>query len=211
MNALPTWVQWYLRPAGEYTTFTLLPWAGFVFAGGAVGVLVDASNRGGSVSKLHSALAAAGAALIALGLYTATRGAASTHATFWTSSPAFFAIRVGVLMLTLCALFAIEHLPVLSRPARGERVGAAARPPGWLVCFGRNSLFVYWIHVELVYGYATWPIHRQLPVAGTIAACAAFSVLMYGAVVVRHALAARWRARSGAAPAFQAAREGVAP
>ena len=51
--------------------------------------------------------------------------------------------------------------------------------------FGRSSLFVYWIHVELVYGYATWPIHNRLPLWGALVACAAFSGLMYAAVVVK--------------------------
>src|SRR5439155_1986478 len=37
VDALPTWIQWYLRPFGDHTTFTLLPWAGFVFAGAAYG------------------------------------------------------------------------------------------------------------------------------------------------------------------------------
>ena len=32
--------------------------------------------------------------------------------------------------------------------------------------FGRASLFVYWVHVELVYGVLTAPIHRRLPFAG---------------------------------------------
>src|SRR5262249_16859027 len=31
VDVLPVWLQWYLRPSGEHTTFTLLPWAGFVF------------------------------------------------------------------------------------------------------------------------------------------------------------------------------------
>ena len=50
--------------------------------------------------------------------------------------------------------------------------------------FGRRSLFVYWIHVELVYGYATWPIHGRLPLWGVGLAYVAFTALMYGAVVV---------------------------
>ncbi len=44
IDALPTVVQWYIRPAGEYTTFTLFPWAGFVFAGAAVGSIIAASR-----------------------------------------------------------------------------------------------------------------------------------------------------------------------
>jgi hypothetical protein len=43
---------------------------------------------------------------------------------------------------------------------------------------------VYWIHVELVYGYATWPIHGRLPLWGVAVAYAVFTALMYGAVVI---------------------------
>jgi len=206
MNALPTWIQWYLRPAGEHTTFTLLPWAGFVFAGGAVGVLVEAASRRDAIGRLHALLAAAGAALVGLGFYAAAQPALFAHASFWTSSPTFFAIRVGMLMVVLSALFAIDRWT----PRPRHQAAPSTAQTGWLARLGQTSLFVYWIHVELVYGYATWPIHRALPVAGTIAGCVCFSALMYRAVVIRDALAVRWRARSGTAPAFQAAREGAA-
>ena len=49
--------------------------------------------------------------------------------------------------------------------------------------FGRRSLFVYWIHVELVYGYATWPLRGRLPLWGVGLAYAVFTALMYGAVI----------------------------
>jgi heme A synthase len=61
--------------------------------------------------------------------------------------------------------------------------------------FGRRSLFVYWIHVELVYGYASWPLRLSLPLWGALVACAAFSLLMYGAVVLRDRGVESWRAR----------------
>ena len=35
---------------------------------------------------------------------------------------------------------------------------------GPLATLGRASLFIYWIHVELVYGYASWFWRRRLPV-----------------------------------------------
>ena len=44
VNALPVGAQWYVRPAGDLTNFTLFPWAGFVFAGGAAGVLIAAAR-----------------------------------------------------------------------------------------------------------------------------------------------------------------------
>src|SRR5262249_49477349 len=61
-------------------------------------------------------------------------------------------------------------------------LGSALEP---LERFGRNSLFVYWIHVELVYGYATWALRRHLSVPQLLVAWLAFSCLMYLAVVAR--------------------------
>ena len=60
---------------------------------------------------------------------------------------------------------------------------------------GRSSLFIYWIHVELVYGYATWPIRGRLPLWGVIVAYVAFCAAMYGAIVLRDRLADGWRIR----------------
>ena len=37
---LPTFLQWYVRPFGDLTIFTVFPWTGFVFAGAACGVLL---------------------------------------------------------------------------------------------------------------------------------------------------------------------------
>src|SRR5262249_1071894 len=77
----------------------------------------------------------------------------------------------------------------LSRRAAGRE--ADLRP---LARLGRSSLFVYWIHVELVYGYATWPIHSRLPLWGALVMWAVFSAAMYGAVVLRDALLLRLKA-----------------
>ena len=48
--------------------------------------------------------------------------------------------------------------------------------------FGRASLFVYWIHVELVYGYASWLWRHRLPLWVWLLAFAAFTALMYRAI-----------------------------
>jgi uncharacterized membrane protein len=184
VDTLPTWVQWYLRPAGEHTTITLLPWAGFVFGGAATGALVAAVRQQNSIKRLHQSLSAAGVLLAVIGLYTATRPPLFVQASFWTSSPAFFAVRSGILLSAVGAL------------ALAARVRPNHQREGWLSRLGRNSLFVYWIHVELVYGYATWPLHGKLPVWGTVMACGAFSMLMYRAIDLRDAAVATWRGRS---------------
>ena len=184
VDYLPLWCQWYLRPFGDYTTFMLLPWAGFVFAGAAVGALIAAAGDEQSERRSQAILAALGAALVALGFYTASRPAIYQASSFWTSSPTWFAIRVGILMLALAALSALAEL------AATARVQLPA-----LEKLGRNSLFVYWIHVELVYGYASWLWRHRLPLWGTAIAWAAFSVLMYRAIGLRDRLVDLWRRR----------------
>src|SRR5262245_8496826 len=160
VDALPAWGQWYARPSGDYTTFTLCPWIGFVFAGAGCGVLLARSRDAITERRVHLGFLAVGAALVALGFFTASRPSIYAQSSFWTSSPTFFAIRVGAMTMALALLF--ESGQVLA--ARGIRLGILAR-------LGKSSLFVYWIHVELVYGYASWPLRHRLPLWGTTLAC----------------------------------------
>ena len=60
VDALPIWLQWYVRPFGEFTIFTLFPWAGFVFAGGAVGALIAAARDERAERRLQAILGAVG-------------------------------------------------------------------------------------------------------------------------------------------------------
>jgi len=126
----------------------------------------------GQPRRFHATVAAAGLALTWIGFYTASRPAIYAQSSFWTSSPTYFAIRIGVIMAAFAALYGVEQLATRS----GVAFTALER-------FGRRSLFVYWIHVELVYGYATWPLRHRLPLWGVGLAYAAFTALMYGAVV----------------------------
>ena len=174
VDALPTWFQWYMRPSGEFTTFTLFPWAGFVFAGAAVGACLCRRQPGSpGTSADGGAGGMVGAALIGLGFYTATLPSLYAASSFWTSSPTYFAIRVGI-----HGGRALRRYTLWRRPeTRGYRCPVQR--------LGRSSLFVYWIHVELVYGYASWLLRRQLPLPATCVAYVAFVLLMYGAVILR--------------------------
>src|SRR4051812_19921555 len=58
VGLLPPWLQWYMRPSGEMTTFTLFPWAAFVFGGAAVGVLTAACRRARAARRTHVGVAA---------------------------------------------------------------------------------------------------------------------------------------------------------
>jgi len=106
------------------------------------------------------------------------------HSSFWTSSPTYFAIRLGILTSALAVIYAAAQVA----ERHGVRLTALER-------LGQSSLFIYWIHVELVYGYTTWPIRHRLPLWGTAIAFALFSALMYAAIGWRDRLVDAWRSR----------------
>jgi uncharacterized membrane protein len=182
VNLLPMWTQWYLRPFGDHTTFTLLPWAGFVFAGTSYGSFLAGAQDARAEGRMVATLSLTGAAVLALGLFTASRPSIYAVSNFWTSSPTYFAVRTGVLMLALGGLYAVTYLGTW-----------AVRPLALLERFGRNSLFIYWIHVELVYGYATWVIHHKLPLWGTALGYLVFCAAMFGAILLRDRVVTWWR------------------
>jgi uncharacterized membrane protein len=171
LDPLPDPVEWYLRPAPSRTTFTMFPWAGFLTAGALVGELIDAA-RGESAAerRLHLGLIA-GAAVGIVGGYTASfLPSIYAQSNFWTSSPTFFFIRLGVVLLPVPLAWLL---------------GLAWGP---LVTLGRSSLFVYWIHVEMVYGAFVAPIKRTLPLGGSIAATLVLCAILYVIVLLKN----RW-------------------
>src|SRR5436190_1265951 len=60
VDHIPLWTQWYLRPFGDHTTFTMLPWAGFVFAGAAYGSFLASSKDFQSERQIVAGLGVAG-------------------------------------------------------------------------------------------------------------------------------------------------------
>ena len=202
VDALPLWFQWYVRPAGEFTTFTLFPWAGFVFAGGGVGALVAATRDAGAERRLHAILGAIGVTLVVLGFYTAARPSIYAASSFWTSSPTWFAIRLGILMIALTVIYAVEAvIAALKGCATSDSVAQGLSPAiDPLARLGRSSLFIYWIHVELVYGYASWGWRQRLPLWATAIGYVLFCVLMYRAIGWRDLAMNKWRSKPGRAP-----------
>jgi uncharacterized membrane protein len=178
VGLLPLWVQWYVRPFSDHTTFTLFPWAGFVFAGAVVGlVLARTPESGAPERRVQAALAAGGLLLAAASLWASYRPAIYTASSFWTSSPTYFGIRAGVMTLGLAATRAALPLQSL-----------APRALGILANLGRNSLFIYWIHVEMVYGYLSWGIRRRLSLPVTLLAYVAFAAFLYLLIGVKDRL-----------------------
>jgi uncharacterized membrane protein len=184
LPALPDPVEWYLRPVSGRNTFTLFPWSGFLLAGGAVGLWLDVTRERHAEQQTMAWLALTGAAL-ALGGYGASYlPPIYPDVSFWTSSPTFFFVRLGIVMAAVPAAY------VWMRAW-----------PGWspIRDFGVASLFVYWIHVELVYGIPSLMLHRRLTFEQGLAALALVVVLMFAAVRLRD----RWGPRCGLTREFR--------
>jgi uncharacterized membrane protein len=177
LTFLPDPVEWYLRPTPGRTTFTLFPWAGFLLAGGAVGVWLDAVRTSDAERRVNAALA-----MIGLTLALAAYGASFlppiyAQTNFWTSSPTFFFLRLGVLI----ALVPIAYVWNLAWTGRSP-----------LQELGVASLFVYWIHVEMVYGVLSTPIHHSIPLDYLWLAFAAFTVFLFCLVKLRDRIMRDW-------------------
>jgi uncharacterized membrane protein len=178
LDFLPDPIEWYFRPSPGRTNFTLFPWAGFVFAGAVVGEAVDALRAPERSNRLQWTFAVAGLAVALLGYAASFRPSIYVRSEFWTSSPTFFFLRVGILTALLPAAYLWEHFPWRKPHARSH-----------LEVMGRSSLFVYWIHVEMVYGFFSRPLRRGLTVEQAMLAYVLFTLFLLALVLLKNRLA----------------------
>jgi fucose 4-O-acetylase-like acetyltransferase len=82
---------------------------------------------------------------------------------FWSTSVSLFLLRVAVMMLMLGLAW----------------FWSRASDP--MVQLGRASLFVYWVHVELAYGFFSHPLHHALPLPAAVVAFGLLTLLMWWA------------------------------
>ena len=183
LQGLPDPIEGYLRPRPGFTNFAIFPWTAFVFAGAFVGVLIDGSRTRASEARVNSGLAAGGM-LLAGGAYAASfLPSVFANSEFWTSSPSFFLLRTGILVATVSAAYA-WHL----------RPGADRWSP--LQQMGRTSLFIYWIHIELIYGLVVRPLHKSLTFGQAWLGVLVFALLMLLVSLVKDRVVHTWRERT---------------
>lgn len=184
LDVLPDPLEWYVRPARGLTTFTLVPWAGFVMAGALAGLFIEGVAGRAAEARLMAGIGAAGFALMIGGYAASLLPPIYANSSFWTSSPTFYFLRIGVLL---------EAIPIAwwwRQPHSWQPAVARVSP---LEVFGRSSLFVYWIHVEMVYGFVSRPLHRALSLGGSFVAWALFSAFLYALVLLKNRLVTRSR------------------
>jgi uncharacterized membrane protein len=184
LAALPDPIEGYLRPAGRFSHFVLFPWAAFVFAGAVAGALLDTSRTEQSERRMNLGFIAAGLAL-ATAAYRA-----SFHATvlpdwyprssFWTTSASFFLLRAGLITAAIGTAWLWE-----ARPGAPGRFSPLRQ-------LGRTSLFIYWIHVEMVYGLVAFYLQKSVSWGTTWVYYAAFIAFMLVCSIAKERVVDWW-------------------
>jgi hypothetical protein len=166
LAVLPDPIEAYIRPAGGFANFTFFPWAAFVFAGAAVGVVLERAPDARAESHRVWFVTAMGAAMAGAAFWLSYLPSPFPNSHFWTTSPAFFYLRTGLML----SAFGVAWL-------WSEKLWHQQWQP--FVLLGQTSLFVYWVHVELVYGYLTKPISHRLPLWASGLGVIPLTVVMY--------------------------------
>jgi uncharacterized membrane protein len=169
------------------TTFALFPWAAFVLGGAIAGELIHAARSAAEERRLQLGFLAAGLAGGAAAYALSYQPSIYPNASFWTSSPTFFFVRLGFNTFLLPVAWSIEKFHEFARRT-WHTVFTEPDVPGRVIAtLGRSSLFVYWVHVEMVYGVTGRPLRRMLPLEWSLLATVALCGLLYAIV--------RWKDR----------------
>ena len=156
----PHWLPWPLESyingvhnlgMPQPWLFPVFPWTAFAFAGLAAGFILQSEWTRTRPALVFFYLGGAGLVLIELSRWL-DRMAINFYPVYdyWHTSPEFFLIRVGMLLLILTAAYA------------WCRWGAGQWRFSPLIQLGQASLLVYWVHIEFVYGRVSiLPKHRE--------------------------------------------------
>lgn len=175
--------------------FPIFPWAGFAFAGLAFGFMLMSERAQKLGWRWFVVAAGAGVALIYLAKFFDSRHAQLYPVfDFWHTSPEFFMMRAGMLLLLMFFAYA------------WCRWGLGAKGFSPLIQLGNTSLLVYWVHIELVYGRFSILPHRSQTVAGASRGLLAIFVMMLALSLAR----TMWKSRSKAQSLTNSSRRGIA-
>jgi uncharacterized membrane protein len=121
--------------------FPIFPWAAFAFAGLAIGFFLQSCWVRSREATVFFSLGAFGLILIQLSRWfdSEPRQFYPVY-DYWHTSPNFFLIRVGMLLLILTGTY------IWCRWGFGHLRFSP------LILLGQASLLVYWVHIEFVYG-----------------------------------------------------------
>ena len=186
------WLESYINGVHTFGTpqpwlFPLFPWAAFAFAGLAAGFLLQTDWARQKETAAMFLAGVGGVVLVALGIWLDARPVQlyAVH-DFWHTSPNFFLVRTGVVMVILFAGYA------------WCRWGAGQWSFSPLIELGKSSLLVYWVHIEFVYGGLSILPKRGVGIGAATAGLLAIFTTMTMLAVFRN----RFQGRAGEIVAF---------
>ena len=146
----PRWLPWPIESyvdgvhnlgAPQAWLFPIFPWSAFAFVGLAIGFCLQSDWAQQQGTRIFLFFGISGIALMYLGR-AFDHSSRQLYAVydFWHTSPNFFLIRVGMLLLLLTIAYS------------WCRWGAGQWGFSPLIQLGQTSLLVYWVHIEFVYG-----------------------------------------------------------
>ena len=177
----PDWLPWplesYINGVHNLGTpqaglFPIFPWTAFAFAGLAVGFILQSPWVRTREAQTFFILGAVGLLLIELSRWLdAEPRQFYPIYDYWHTSPEFFLVRVGMLMVILTGSYA------------WCRWGLGQWGFSPLIQLGQASLLVYWVHVEFVYGRVSILAKHAQSIggasAGLLIICLAMLALAY--------------------------------
>jgi uncharacterized membrane protein len=179
----PNWLPWPLSTyidgahnlgVPQAGLFPLFPWAGFAFTGLALGFILQSPWARANEPRMFFSLGLAGSVLIEFSrwLDAQPRQLYPVY-DYWHTSPAFFLIRVGMLLVILAGAYI------------WCRWGAAQWGFSPVIQLGQASLLVYWVHIEFVYGRVSILPKRAMGIAGATVGLLVISLAMLALAYVR--------------------------
>ena len=184
----PGWLPWplesYINGVHNLGTpqawlFPIFPWTAFAFAGLAAGFILGSEAARRREPAMFGFLGAAGVLLLEAGHWLDVQPH-QLYAVydFWHTSPNFFLMRLGILLLILAGSYAWYRL------GAGKRFSP-------LIQLGQASLLVYWVHIEFVYGrLSILSKHSQ-----TIKTASVGLLVIFLAMLALAFLRTRWKGR----------------
>ncbi|HXJ89648.1 MAG TPA: heparan-alpha-glucosaminide N-acetyltransferase domain-containing protein [Candidatus Binatia bacterium] len=157
--------------------FPIFPWAAFAFTGLAVGFVLQSPWTRTREPRVFISLGVLGVVLIELSRWLDSLPVQIYPVyDYWHTSPNFFLIRVGMLLVILAGTYA------------WCRWGLAQWGFSPLIQLGQASLLVYWVHIEFVYGrFSILTKHAQTLAGATVGLVIIFLSMLALAYVRTHA------------------------
>lgn len=167
---IPSLVRNYIFP--DHLFFGFFPWAAFVAFGMSAGSIIRVLKPEDVAATMQ--WFAWGGVALAFGAYSISSMSQSIYSNsdFWLNSPALIFIKLGAILMFVAFAWVWN-------------LQAAAKGWSWVRQFGLTSLLVYWVHVELIYGWWLGAFKENLTVGQTIVAAVLTVLLMLGLSLVR--------------------------